>query len=241
MEVEGEKSPVTIIRVNLMIYQDRFDAGRRLAEVLHAYANRADTIVLGLARGGVPVAAEVAHYLNAPLDLLVARKLGVPGHEELAIGAIARDASWLNRDIVESYKLSETAIAQVQHKEQQELERRERVYRHDRPPLVLRDRIAILVDDGLATGATLHAAALSVRQHAPKRIVAAIPVAAPPMCDRDLLDVDEIVCLQTPERFYAVGFWYENFNQVSDAEVQNLIDRARPPEATATPSSPLKR
>lgn len=210
-----------------MIYQDRIDAGQRLAKALEAYKNCENVKVLGLARGGVPIAGEVARDLNAPLDLLVVRKLGVPGHEELAMGAIANDACWINDDIVQSHHISPEAIAQVRAKEQQELERREQLYRHNLPPLDLQNCIAILVDDGLATGATLRVAALSVRQHHPQRIVAAVPVAAPPICDRQALAVDEAICLETPERFYAVGFWYENFTQVNDAQVQQTLKQAR--------------
>ncbi|MFP4008880.1 MAG: phosphoribosyltransferase [Spirulinaceae cyanobacterium] len=217
-----------------MIYQDRTDAGQRLAQALSLYKNKDNVRVLGLARGGVPVAREVASGINAPLDLLVVRKLGLPNHKELAMGAIAPDACWLNREIVESYHVDRAEIDQVRQQEQEELERRERVYRQNLPPLDLRDRIVILVDDGLATGATLRVAALSVRQHQPQRIIAAVPVAAPPICDREVLAVDEVVCLQTPERFYAVGFWYENFTQVNDAQVQQSLQSARDRQPTTT-------
>lgn len=218
-----------------MIYQDRIDAGQRLAQALNAYQDNEDVRVLGLARGGVPVASEVAKGLHAPLDLLVVRKLGLPSHEELAMGAIAQDACWLNEDIVKSHRVSETEIAQVRQKEQQELERREQVYRHNIPPLDLTNRVVILVDDGLATGATLRVAALSVRQHNPQKLVAAVPVAAPPICDRETLAVDEAVCLETPEHFYAVGFWYENFTQVNDAQVQQTLQQARDRQPTTAP------
>ncbi len=217
-----------------MIYQDRTDAGQHLAQALSTYNNQDNVRVLGLARGGVPVACEVASGIDAPLDLLVVRKLGVPKHKELAMGAIAQDACWLNQEIVKSHHISEAEIEQVRQKEQQELERREKLYRQNWPPLDLRDRIIILVDDGLATGATLRVAALSVRRHQPKRIVAAVPVAAPPVCDRAALAVDETVCLQTPEDFYAVGFWYENFTQVNDAQVQQTLQSARDRQPTTT-------
>jgi putative phosphoribosyl transferase len=217
-----------------MIYQDRTDAGQHLAQALSSYKNEDNVGVLGLARGGVPVAREVASEINAPLDLLVVRKLGVPQHKELAMGAIAPDACWLNQDIIQSYHVSEAAIEQVRQQEQQELERREKLYRQNLPSLDLRDRIIILVDDGLATGATLRVAALSVRHHQPKRIIAAVPVAAPPICDREALAVDDVVCLETPEQFYAVGFWYENFAQVNDAQVQQSLQSARDRQPTTT-------
>lgn len=209
-----------------MIYHDRIDAGQQLAVALKDYKNCENVRVLGLARGGVPVAAEVARSLNVPLGFLVVRKLGVPNHQELAMGAIAQHICWLNDDIIKSHHISPDAIAQVRNREQKELARREKLYRRDLPPLNLKNKTAILVDDGLATGATLRVAALNVRQHQPQRLVAAVPVAAKPICDRSALAVDELICLKTPERFYAVGFWYENFAQVNDAQVQDTLQQA---------------
>jgi putative phosphoribosyl transferase len=210
-----------------MLFRDRTDAGQRLAKKLKDYTNRPDVLVLGLPRGGVPVAYEVAKALNAPLDVFLVRKLGVPGHEELAMGAIASGGvRILNEEIVSSLYLSEEAIDRIAAKEQQELERRERVYRGNRPPLDVRDRTVILVDDGLATGATMRAAARSLRQQHPKRIIAAVPVSAPEICKEFKVEVDELICAETPRPFYAVGLWYERFSQTTDVEVRDLLERA---------------
>lgn len=210
-----------------MIFQDRIDAGRSLAEELSAYANRPDVLVLGLPRGGVPVAFEVAKALNAPLDVLIVRKLGVPGREELAMGAIATGGvRFLNQEIVRSLHINDEAIERVAASEQQELERRERLYRDGRPAPEVRDRTVILVDDGLATGATMRAAVLALRQQQPARLVIGVPVAAPETCDEFKSEVDEIVCAVTPEKFYAVGLWYDNFEQTADEEVRELLHQA---------------
>ena len=210
-----------------MLFKNRTEAGQKLAQELKAYANRPDVLVLGLPRGGVPVAFEVAKALNAPLDVFLVRKLGVPGHEELAMGAIASGGvPILNKETVKSLHLSQEAIARTAAQEQRELERREWAYRGKQPPLVLSDRTVILVDDGLATGATMHAAAIAIRQQHPKRIVAAVPVSAPETCDELQLEVDEIICAETPRPFYAVGLWYKEFSQTTDAEVQDLLQRA---------------
>src|SRR5438874_818659 len=209
------------------LFQDRKEAGELLAEELSAYAHRDDVLVLALPRGGVPVAYEVARALDVPLDVFVVRKLGVPGYEELAMGAVASgDVRVLNHEIVQSLDISDELIEQVTAAERQELWRRERLYRDDRPPNDLTGRVVILVDDGLATGATMKAAAEALRQRGPARIVVAVPVAASPTCVefRDL--VDEVICARTPEPFRAVGIWYEDFSQTTDDEVRMLLQRA---------------
>lgn len=207
-----------------MLFRDRTEAGRKLAQKLKAYANREDVIVLGLPRGGVPVAFEVAKTLNAPLDVFLVRKLGVPGQKEFAMGAIASGGvRILNRKVIESLHISQEAIARTAAQEQRELERREYAYRGDRPSLDLSDRTVILVDDGLATGATMQAAAIAIRQQHPKQIIAAVPVSAPKTCNEFRVKVDEIICAETPRPFIAVGVWYRNFAQTTDAQVQDLL------------------
>ncbi len=203
---------------------DRRTAGQTLAQALQPYAHRNDTIVLGLPRGGVPVAAEVAKALQAPLDVILVRKLGVPGHSELAMGAIASGGvRVMNEDVLRSVGVSPVAIEAVATKEGHELERRERTYRGDRPWPDLAGRCVILVDDGLATGATMHAAIDAVRAQKPGRIVVAVPVAPPDTVHRLELLVDEVVCPLQPEPFIAIGQWYQAFSQVSDAEVEALL------------------
>ncbi len=203
---------------------DRRTAGQTLAQALQPYAHRNDTIVLGLPRGGVPVAAEVAKALQAPLDVMLVRKLGVPGHSELAMGAIASGGvRVMNEDVLRSVGVSPVAIESVATKEGRELERRERAYRGDRPWPDLAGRCVILVDDGLATGATMHAAIDAVRAQKPGRIVVAVPVAPPDTVRRLELLVDEVVCPLQPEPFIAIGQWYRAFPQVSDAEVEALL------------------
>lgn len=210
-----------------MLFQDRRLAGQFLAGELAAYANGSDVVVLGLPRGGVPVAFEVARAINAPLGVLVVRKLGVPGHEELAMGAIAPNGvRVLNEQIIGEEKVSDEAIARMALQEQRELERRERLYQGDRPSLDLQGRTVILVDDGLATGATMLAAIVAVRKQQPARIVVAVPVAAPPTYE-DLAElVDEVVCIAQPDPFYSVGLWYEQFPQITDEEVCDLLAKA---------------
>jgi predicted phosphoribosyltransferase len=205
-------------------FRDRHDAGRCLAEKLTRYGNRPDVIVLGLPRGGVPVADEVARALSAPLDVFLVRKLGVPGHEELAMGAIATGGTRvLNPDVIEAWRVSEAAIAAVEMAERRELARRERLYRGTRPPPEIRGMTVILVDDGLATGSTMRAAAEALRCREPARLVAAVPVAAAATC-LELSDiVDEVVCSITPDVFYAVGLWYEDFSPTTDNEVRDLL------------------
>jgi putative phosphoribosyl transferase len=208
-------------------FRDRRQAGVRLARELTAYAGRHDVVVLALPRGGVPVAYEVASALDAPLDLLLVRKLGVPGHEELAMGAIASGGvRVLNEDVLRTVRVDPRTVERVAARAQAELERRERAYRGDRPPLDVRGRTVILIDDGLATGSTMRAAALALRQQGPERLVVAVPVAARETCDDFRHEVDDIVCAMTPEPFYAVGLWYEDFAQTSDDEVRDLLARA---------------
>ncbi len=210
-----------------MLFRDRTEAGKKLAQKLKAYANRPDVLVLGLPRGGVPVAFEVAMTLNAPLDVFLVRKLGVPGRTEFAMGAIAScGVRILNRKIIEERNISEEAIERAAAQEQRELSRREYAYRGDRPLLDLSDRTVILVDDGIATGATMLAATVAVRQKHPKHLLAAVPVSAPEICHEFQLEVDEIICAETPKPFNSVGLWYENFSQTTDAEVRNLLQRA---------------
>lgn len=216
-------------------FRDRADAGRVLASQLEEYAKRPDVVVLALPRGGVPVAFEVAEALNAPLDVFLVRKLGVPGHEELAMGAIASGGiRVLNRDVVRALNVPQNVIDGVAEAERRELERRERLYRGDRPRVDVRGRTVILVDDGLATGATMRAAVAALRQEDPDRIVVAVPTAAPETCDEFRDEVDEIVCAITPEPFYAVGLWYEDFSQTTDEEVRSLLEEAS--QQTAGPA-----
>jgi predicted phosphoribosyltransferase len=210
------------------LLRDRSEAGKRLARELLRYASRSDVLVLALPRGGVPVGFEVARALGVPLDVFVVRKLGMPFHEELAMGAIASGgARFLNDDVIQLYAISDDEIDRVIESEIRELERRERVYRGERTFPTLEGRIVILVDDGLATGATMRAAVMALREQSPLRIVVAVPVAAPDTCAafRDI--ADEIVCLETPEPFDAVGMWYQDFSQTTDREVHELLARCR--------------
>jgi putative phosphoribosyl transferase len=211
-----------------MLFQNRTIAGQVLAQKLLDYANRSDVIILALPRGGVPVAFEVAQTLNAPLDVLVVRKLGVPEQEELAMGAIASGGvRIINEHIINLVNISEDKIARVAAQEERELERRERLYRGDRPELDLQERIVILVDDGLATGATMWAAVASVRRQHPVKIVIAVPVAASTTCQELQVAVDEIVCAATPDPFYSVGLWYKDFPQTTDDQVRQLLATAQ--------------
>lgn len=216
-------------------FKNRSEAGRFLAERLSAYANRPDTLVLALPRGGVPVAYEVAKALGAPLDVFQVRKLGLPGHEELAMGAIATGGVRVrNPEVVEYLRIPDEVIDEVTARERQELERRERLYREGRPALSPRGRVVILVDDGLATGSTMLAAVLALRQQQPASIVVAVPVAAKQTCEELRTVADEVVCAVTPDPFYAVGLWYEDFSQTTDEEVRELLARAENKRAAAT-------
>src|SRR5438105_14440038 len=210
-----------------MLFRDRFEAGRLLAGKLTKYAGRADVLGLGLPRGGVPVAFEVARALHAPLDVFVVRKLGLPGHEELAMGAIATGGvRVLNEKVTRELSISNEIIDAVTAEEQAELARRERSYRGDRPAPQIRGRKIILVDDGLATGSTMRAAVEALRRQAPARIVVAVPVGASETCHELWAEADEVACLRTPEPFRAVGLWYEDFSQTTDQEVHELLERA---------------
>jgi putative phosphoribosyl transferase len=209
-------------------FENRRQAGRDLATHLRQYANRDDVVVLALPRGGVPVAFEVAQALRAPLDVLVVRKLGVPAQPELAMGAIASgEAFFLDRGIVEYAGVSQDELDRVIADERAELQRRDRLYRDGRPPLDVHGRVVILVDDGMATGATLNAAAMSLRAAHPAKIVAALPVAPLDSDARVKRVVDEFVCVLRPRAFFGVGQFYDDFDQTSDDEVRTLLDTAR--------------
>ena len=208
-------------------FSNRAEAGRQLAEKLDKYAGRKDVIVLGLPRGGVPVAYEVAKRLRAPLDLFIVRKLGVPGFEELAAGAIASGGvRVLNEDVMRAIPHADEAIEAVTVRETAELERREQIYREGRPSPELRDRVVILVDDGLATGATMRAAVKALRQRGAAKIVVAVPVGPPDTCREIEQEADETICLSTPPFFQAVGQYYEDFSQTSDEDVRELLSQA---------------
>jgi putative phosphoribosyl transferase len=214
-------------------FTDRRHAGRVLASRLTKYAGRDDVIVLALPRGGVPVAYEVASALSAPMDVFLVRKLGTPGHRELAMGAIASGGvRVVNADVVQWYGISEAAIDRIAREEHEELERRERAYRDDRPAPDLTNKIVVLIDDGLATGSTMRAAVQAVRARRPARVVIAVPVGAPQTCAELAVSADEVICARMPEPFSAVGQWYLNFEQTDDAEVRELLQKS-----TATPQA----
>lgn len=207
-------------------FRNRTEAGRRLAERLLAYRDQPDVLVLGLPRGGVPVAYEVAQALNAPLDICLVRKLGVPGHSELAMGAISSGGGQvLNVQIVDSLGIEREAIETVANREWHEIERREKLYRQDKDPPRIEDHVVILIDDGLATGSTMLAGIKALRHLNPKALVVAVPVAPASTCSEIARWVDELVCLEQPEPFYSVGQWYEDFSQTSDEEVCALLQR----------------
>jgi predicted phosphoribosyltransferase len=210
-----------------MMFRDRYDAGEILAQRLREFAGRPDVIVLALPRGGVPVGYVVARELGVPLDVFVVRKLGTPGQTELAMGAIASGGiRVLNRDVVDALGIPDWSIEEVTRREEEELERREKKYRGDRPPLDVRGKTVILVDDGLATGSTMRAAAAALRKAGAARIVVAVPVASRATCDQLREEGNEVVCATTPEPFFAVGQWYKDFDQTTDEEVRELLDRA---------------
>jgi putative phosphoribosyl transferase len=205
-------------------FRNRTEAGQMLATELVAYANRSDVLVLGLPRGGVPVAYEVAKALNVPLDICLVRKLGVPSNRELAMGAIGTGGVMvINQEIVRSLRISPEAIERVVAQEQQELERRERAYRGTRPLPDLESRTIILIDDGIATGSTLRAGIATLRQHQPQSIVVAVPVAPLSTCNDLKAEVDKVVCLLTPETFNSISLWYADFTQTTDEEVRKLL------------------
>lgn len=208
-------------------FRDRTDAGRVLAELLRHHAGDPRVLVLALPRGGVPVGYEIARALGAPLDVFVVRKLGVPGHEELALGAIASgNLLVLNDDVVHALRLTRDVIDAIAAEEGRELERRETAYRGTRPRIDPSGKVIIIVDDGLATGATMRAAVRALRDKGADLLIVAVPAAAPQTCAELQMEVDEIVCAITPEPFDAVGLWYEDFSQTTDAEVQDLLERA---------------
>ena len=210
------------------LFRDRADAGRQLAARLKPYAGTPDVMVLALPRGGVPVAYEVARALHAPMDVFIVRKLGVPGQEELAMGAVATGGvRVLNHQVVNALGIPDYVIDAVAKWETDELKRREQLYRGHRPPPNVRGKTVILVDDGLATGSTMLAAVRALREQGPARIVVAVPVASPDTCELLKTHVDEVVCAATPEPFYAVGFWYRDFAQTTDEEVRELLSLAQ--------------
>ena len=211
----------------MAFFKDRLDAGRQLAKKLSKYANRSDVLILALPRGGVPVAFEVAKELNVKMDVFIVRKLGVPGNEELAMGAIASDnIIVLNEDVVRSFQISKKVIDAVAAREVRELERREHIYRGKRPKLSISGSTVILIDDGLATGATMKAATAAIKTKNPTKIVIAVPTGAPDTCRSFEAKVDEVICVAMPEPFYAVGAWYEDFSQTTDIEVCVLLEQA---------------
>lgn len=222
-----------------MAFRDRTEAGRALARALGEYGGRGDVIVLALPRGGLPVGLEVARALGARLDVYVVRKLGVPGHEELAMGAVASGGvRVLNAEVVETLGISDAELDRAAVAQEREVERRDRRYRGDRPPLELAGRVVILVDDGLATGSTMRAAVAAVRRLGPARIVVAVPVAPPESCAALRQEADEVVCVEMPDPFFAVGAWYDEFPQLEDDEVRLILQRAADERAAAPPPPP---
>lgn len=222
-----------------MIFRNRTDAGQQLAGRLAGIVGERNLLVLALPRGGVPVAIEVAHALRAPLDVFLVRKLGLPGHEELAMGAIATGGvRVLNQDVIDQARVSTAAIDVVAEQEQCELERRETAYREARPAIDPRGHAVIVVDDGLATGSTMRAAVVALLQMQAERIIIAVPVASRDVRDSFVPLVDQIVCVALPEPFYAVGAWYDDFSQTTDDEVRDLLRQASlwsaPPAETIT-------
>ena len=208
-------------------FKNRVHAGQYLAERLTQYAAASAAVVLGLPRGGVVVAHEIAVKLGLPLDIFLVRKLGVPGYEELAMGAIASGGvRVMNEDVMRQIRIPDSAVEAVTRREELELKRREVAYRGNRPPLNVEGLTVILVDDGLATGSIMRAAVTALRRQDPKRIIVAVPTASPDVCDEFKAEVDEILCGMTPTPYYAVGAWYEDFSQTTDEEVRKLIQAA---------------
>ncbi len=208
--------------------KNRIEAGKMLADALKNYASEPELIVLALPRGGVPVAFPVAQKFKAPFDVFLVRKLGVPGHEELAMGAVSSNGSRvLNQEVVDVLQIPEGLIDLVAQREMEEIKRRENVYRKGRPPLNLAGKTVILIDDGLATGSTMLASLKAIRTQCPRKIIAAVPVSPPSTCEQLQDDADAMICLITPEPFYGVGMWYDDFSQTEDREVVDLLDRAK--------------
>jgi putative phosphoribosyl transferase len=223
-------------------FRDRREGGQQLADKLNKYADRNDVVILALPRGGVTVGFELAKALRAPLDIIVVRKLGVPGHEELAMGAIAPgNVRVIDATVVQRSHISSEIIDAVAAREQIELERRERVYRGDAPKPELRGQSVILVDDGLATGSTMRAAIAATKRSLPARLIVAVPTAPPSTVNELSLEVDEIVACITPQLFFGVGEWYEKFGQISDEEVCSLLRRSRQPDFFLTDEQPSHR
>jgi putative phosphoribosyl transferase len=221
---------------NIRRFRDRPEAGRLLASQLVRYVSRPNLLILALPRGGVPVAFEIARALHAPLEIFLVQKLGVPGQEELAMGAVASgNVRVLQSDVVGAFGIPQSVIEAVTAEEIRELARRERAFRGDRPNPQVRGRDIILVDDGLATGSTMHAAVTALKQQDPERIVVAVPVASSEACDEFKSEVDEVICLRTPASFYAVGLWYETFPQLTDEEVRQFLRKAD--ESLTSPTS----
>jgi putative phosphoribosyl transferase len=215
-------------------FQDRIDAGQILANKLTKYADQ-KPLVLGLPRGGVPVAFEVAKALKAPLDVYIVRKLGVPGHEELAMGAIATgDVRVLNQGVIDPLQISEEAIETETRKEKEELKRREALYRGGRPTLDVTNRTVLLIDDGIATGSTIKAAIAALKKQKAGRIIVGVPVAPPSTIEELRKEVDEVVCVSTPEFFMAISLWYDEFPQTTDDQVRELLEKAEMKELAAT-------
>ncbi len=210
-----------------MLFRDRAEAGKSLAPRLVEFANRPEVLVLALPRGGVPVAYEVARFLNAPLDVFVVRKLGAPWQPELAMGAIASGGMLvINREVVNGLGISQAEIDRAAENERHELDARERAYRGNRPPLDVNGRVVILVDDGLATGSSMRAAAQAIKAQHPAKLIIAVPVAASQTCNELRAEGHEVICAATPEPFLAVGQWYREFSQTTDDEVRDLLERA---------------
>ncbi|MBV9720017.1 MAG: phosphoribosyltransferase [Candidatus Eremiobacteraeota bacterium] len=211
----------------MQLFADRADAGRQLAQALSSYARNPAVIVLALPRGGVPIGYEVARHLEAPLDVYIVRKLGVPGHEELAMGALASDGTCVvDDDLIRALRIDESELDEVVQRELEELRRRENAYGHARPSIEIAGKLVIVVDDGLATGASMRAAATALRAQRPTAIVAGVPVAAPRTCASLERVVDRVVCVHTPDPFHAVGLYYRDFEQTGDDEVRRLLSRS---------------
>ena len=220
---------------NARVFRDRADAGIVLADALRRFAGAPGVIVLALPRGGVPVGYEVARALGAPLDVFLVRKIGAPGYEELAFGAIASGGVRVDRALIDHLQVSDADVERITAREQRELARREAAYRGGRPLPDLAGQTVILVDDGLATGSSMRAAIRGVRQHHPTRVVVAVPTGARSTCDALRLEADEVVCASVPEPFHAVGQWYEDFSQTTDADVEALLRAAAAPDGRCRP------